>query len=108
QHSIWAMKDGELKEIFSDTTEIRGTNWVGLTPDSRSLAFLATNSETGRLDYFLLNIDSGKVSAPNFGRPDADIEAVIVDRNRVVQGIRYSGFFPSYKFFDSKLDARVQ
>lgn len=108
RHSIWAMKDGALKEIFSETVEIRRKAWVGLTRDLGSLVFLETNRETGRSDYFLLNLRSGKITPSKMGKSDADIEAVVSNNNRVVHGVRYSGFSPSYHFFDPKLDARVK
>lgn len=108
QHSIWSIKDGKLQEIFTETTEIRSKSWVGLTPDARSLVFLDTNEETGRSDYYQLNLDNGNITGGNHGRADADIEFVVVDSNRTVHGIGYSGFTPSYKFFDPALDSRVK
>ena len=107
RHSILAMRDGSLEEVFSETVEIRRKSWVGLTPDLKSIVFLETNSQTGRSDYFLLNLGSGDIVQSGFGKDDADIEAVITDANRVVHGVRYSGFSPSYRFFDPKLDERV-
>lgn len=107
-HSIWAMKDGSLKEVLSETTEIRNKSWVGLTPDVQSLVFLDTNEETGRSDYYEFEIATGKITSGGFGREDADIESVITDSNRIVHGVRYSGFTPSYKFFDAKLNKRIQ
>lgn len=107
-HSIWTMKNGELRELYSETTEIREKAWVGLAADSQSLIFLDTNEDTGRTDFHMLNLNSGNISKADLGKADSDIEAVISDNNRVVQGIRYSGFSPAYKFFDSQLDARIQ
>lgn len=106
-HSLWAMKNGRLEEVFAETLAIRTKSWVGLTPDYSSVVFLETDDKTGRSDYFLLEIASGKITKADFGRSDADIEAVIPDSNRVVHGVRYSGFSPSYHFFDSALNARV-
>lgn len=106
-HSVWAMKDGRLQEVLSETTDIRTKSWVGLTPDARSLVFLDTNEDTGRSDYYEFEIATGKITGGGFGREDADIESVITDINRIVHGVRYSGFTPSYKFFDAKLDQRI-
>lgn len=106
-HSLWAIKNGRLEEIFAETLAIRTKSWVGLTSDYSSVVFLETDEQTGRSDYFLLEIASGKITKADFGRSDADIEAVISDSNRVVHGVRYSGFSPSYHFFDSALNSRV-
>lgn len=84
---------------------MRTKSFVGLTPDYSSIVFLETDEQTGRFDYFLLNIASGKITKADFGKSDADIEAVISDSNRVVHGVRYSGFSPSYYFFDAQLNS---
>ena len=107
RHSLWAVKDGDLVEIFTETLALRTKSFVGLTPDYSSIVFLETDEQTGRFDYFLLNIASGKITKADFGKSDADIEAVISDSNRVVHGVRYSGFSPSYYFFDAQLNSRV-
>jgi dipeptidyl aminopeptidase/acylaminoacyl peptidase len=106
-HSLWAIKNGTLEEIFGETLEIRTKSWVGLTPDHSSVVFLENDEQTGRSDYFLLEIATGKITKADFGKSDADIEAVISDSNRIVRGVRYSGFSPSYHFFDSALNSRV-
>ncbi|HEY7884238.1 MAG TPA: alpha/beta fold hydrolase, partial [Cellvibrionaceae bacterium] len=106
-HSLWAIRDGKLEEVFSETLAIRTKSFVGLTSDFSSVVFLEPDGETGRADYFMLEIASGKITKADFGKSDADIEAVISDSNRVVYGVRYSGFSPSYHFFDSALNSRV-
>lgn len=108
EHSIWVFEDKKGKELFKEIVPIRTKAFVGVTADHSSLIFLETNDETGREDYYLMNLKTGKVSSTNFGRNDADIENVIIDNNRVVQGVVYSGFTPSYKFFDPALDARIK
>ena len=107
RHSLWAMKDGRLEEVFAETLAVRTKSFVGLTPDYSSVVFLETDEQTGRSDYFLLNVASGTIAKADFGKSDADIEAVISDSNRVVHGVRYSGFSPSYYFFDAALNSRV-
>src|SRR5690606_15003807 len=107
RHSLWAVKDGDLVEIFTETLALRTKSFVGLTPDYSSVVFLETDKQTGRFDYFLLNIASGKITKAEFGKSDADIEAIISDSNRVVHGVRYSGFSPSYYFFDAQLNSRI-
>lgn len=106
-HSLWAVRDGRLEEVFAETLELRTKSWEGLIPDYSSIVFLETDDQTGRSDYFLLEIASGNITRADFGRSDADIEAVISDSNRVVHGVQYSGFSPSYHFFDPELNSRV-
>jgi dipeptidyl aminopeptidase/acylaminoacyl peptidase len=108
EHSIWVFEDKKGKELFKEIVPIRTKAFVGVTADHSSLIFLETNDETGRDDYYLMNLKTGNISSTHFGRNDADIEEVIIDNNRVVQGVVYSGFTPSYKFFDPALDARIK
>ncbi|CAN0606045.1 unnamed protein product, partial [Ectocarpus sp. 12 AP-2014] len=36
-----------------------------------------------------------------------DVDSIFLDENRGVRGVKYSGAYPSYEFFDSELDADV-
>src|SRR5690606_41430184 len=59
---LWAMKDGRLEEVFAETLAVRTKSFVGLTPDYSSVVFLETDEQTGRSDYFLLNVASGTIA----------------------------------------------
>lgn len=96
------------KVIYEYTTEIPDISIVGTTPDFKSLVLLTDNNKTDRSDYYLMSLDDGKIKESKLGKEDKDIERVISDVNRVVYGVRYSGFTPSYHFFDDKLNKRVQ
>lgn len=108
EHSIWIFENKKEKELFNEITPIQTKSFVGLTADYSSLVFLESSEDTGRDDYYLMDLKTGKISNTNFGKNDADIEQVIFDNNRIVQGVVYSGFTPSYKFFDPQLDARIK
>lgn len=108
EHSIWVFENKKEKELFNEVAPIKTKSFVGLTADYSSLVFLESNDETGRDDYYLMDLKTAKISNTNFGRNDADIEQVIFNNNRIAQGVVYSGFTPSYKFFDSILDARIK
>jgi dipeptidyl aminopeptidase/acylaminoacyl peptidase len=100
--------DGKWTEVFSEKTNIRKKNFVGLTPDYTSLAFVENDEKTGRGSYSLMKLADGAITNSVLGREDADIEGVLEDLHRVVHGVRFSGFTPSYKFFDAALDQRVR
>jgi dipeptidyl aminopeptidase/acylaminoacyl peptidase len=55
-----------------------------------------------------MSLSDGTITNDLLSRPDADVEYVIKDINRVAYGVIYSGFSPSYSFFDSELDRRMQ
>ncbi len=81
---------------------------IGLGRDSRSLIVAARTGESGFWSYFEMSLDDGSVGPPLFQREDTSVEQELVDANRVVYGVEYSGFFPRYEFFDSALTERVQ
>lgn len=108
EHSIVVFENGKEKVLFKETVIIQTKSFVGLTANYSSLVFIETNVETGRDDYYLMDLTTAKITNTNFGKNNADIEGVISDDNRIIRGVRYSGFTPSYKFFDATLDKKVQ
>ncbi|MFO1370570.1 MAG: S9 family peptidase [Marinagarivorans sp.] len=107
-HRVRARQNDEWVDIFKETVEVREKSFVGVTPDYKSLVVLDTNEKTGRVAYYTMALADGKISGPLFGRDDADIEGTIKTFQRVVYGVRYSGFSPSYRFFDEKLNQRMK
>ena len=108
QHSVYTKKDDEWVKIFNEETQIRNKGFVGLTPDFKHLVMLETAEESERVSYYTMSLVDGKISGPLHSREDADVAGVITDIQRVVHGIHYAGFTPSYKFFDAKLDAKIK
>jgi dipeptidyl aminopeptidase/acylaminoacyl peptidase len=107
-HQIKAKQGGKWIEIFSESVPIRKKIFVGLTADFTSLVFLDRDEKNDHTSYNLMALADGKITASIFAKEGADIEDVIVDAQQVVYGVRYSGFVPSYKFFDSALDEKVK
>jgi len=102
QHRVQSYIDGKWLNIFSENTPFIHRSFVGLTPDRKSLV-MTMIGKNGRRQYFTMSLKDGTVSEPIFSRDDADIEHVFTDIQRVVYGVKYSGFKPSYAFFDNKL-----
>ena len=107
-HRVRVRKNDEWTDIFKETVEIREKSFVGVTPDFKSLVVLDTNEKTGRVAYYTMSLADGSFSEPMFGRDDADIEGTIKSFQRVVYGVRYSGFTPSYHFFNPQLNQRMK
>lgn len=107
-HSVYALQKDGWQEIYQNEGQLRDRSFVGLTPDRKHLVVLDTSDETGRTAYSTLNLISGDISGPLYDLDDADIAGVVVDMQRVVQGLRYSGLMPTYHFFDEDLDQRVK
>ncbi|WNC69873.1 prolyl oligopeptidase family serine peptidase [Thalassotalea nanhaiensis] len=107
-HRIEALIDGDWQEIFRQETPYRTKGFSGLTPDRKSLVMLSQDDEHGRWAYYTMSLSDGSISEPIFSHKDKDVEQVLTDIHRVVHGVRYSGFTPTYEFFDKKLNARMR
>jgi len=108
RHMLEARIDDSWVNIFEEETEIRHVSFVGVTPDRKSLVMIRQDNEHGRWAYYTISLANGDISSPLFSREDRDVETVLTDINRVVYGVRYSGFKPSYEFFDEKLNKRMR
>lgn len=108
RHLLEARHDGKWVEIYRNEAEIRTVNFSGVTPDGKSLVMKKHNNTTGRWAYHTISLKDGTISKAIFSKEGSDVESVLTDINRVVYGVRYSGFKPSYEFFDEKLNARMR
>lgn len=101
-HRVEALIKGNWQEIFSEKIAFPTKSFAGITPDFNHLIMLDTNNDTGRIAYYTMQLKDGKISEAIFSQPDKNVEAVLTDINRVVYGVRYSGFKPSYELFNKK------
>ena len=108
EHKILSKQNGKWIEIFTESTPIRNKDFVGLTADFKSLVFLDRDEKTDHTSYNLMALADGVITKSIFAKEGADIEEIIRDSQHVVYGVRYSGFVPSYKFFDPALDQRIK
>lgn len=106
-HLIEKYEDGEWVEIFKEEVAYRSKSFVGLTSDFKALVMLETDPKTERRAFYNLALSDGTITGPLYVRPDADIEGVVSDFQRVVYGVYYQSFRPSYEFFDPKLNQYV-
>lgn len=107
-HKVRVRQGDDWVDIYKEKIEIRSKSFVGLTPDYKSLVMLDTDTAKGRRAYYTMSLADGSIAGPIFSRDDADIEQVYTTSQRVVLGVRYSGFIPSYQFFDSTLNQKVK
>ncbi|MDO6446644.1 prolyl oligopeptidase family serine peptidase [Colwellia sp. 1_MG-2023] len=106
-HEIDAYTDKGWETIFSEKTPYIVRSFSGVTADGKSLVMVKDN-EKGRDAYYLLSLSDGSISEPLFERDDADIEQVLSTINRVVYGVKYAGFTPSYAFFDESKNLELE
>ena len=107
-HRIWAISGSQSEIIYEKETERRTINPIGLTADRRSLIYEAYSSDTGSYAFYTMNTENGEASGPVLGRENSNIDRIVMDINRVVYGVEYEGFFPTYRFFSPALTARME
>ncbi|WP_440875133.1 alpha/beta fold hydrolase [Thalassotalea sp. PLHSN55] len=107
-HLVQSVIDGEWVDIFKHKSPYITRGFSGLTPDGKSLVMLNQDANHRRWAYYTMSLTDGAVSEAIFSRKDKDVEHVISDIQRVVHGVQYSGFTPTYEFFDKKLNARMR
>ncbi|MCU4675048.1 prolyl oligopeptidase family serine peptidase [Catenovulum sp. 2E275] len=106
-HRIEVRRNDEWVEIFRETTPLVKKQFTGLTPDRTKLVFL-TYDKSGRNNYYTMSLSDGKIEGPVLVKKGTDISGVLTDVQRIVYGVSYSGFYPSYAFFDKKQQAIYQ
>lgn len=102
-HTVEVLNGDDWKVIFSDETPYITHGIYGVMPDYKHLVMVFNRTGNDQ-DVFTLNLENGVISPAEFGQKNKDIEHVLTDLNRQVYGIEYSGFTPSYTFFDKKLE----
>ena len=107
-HRVEAYQYGEWREIYRETAPIPTKGFYGLTPDRKHLVMKGFDPKSERWAYYKMALENGEISEPIFAREWHDVEHVLTDINRIVYGVKYSGFKPSYEFFSKKLNARIK
>ena len=106
-HRIWVLRDDDEELLWEDEGDSPSIIPLGLTADRRSLVFSTYSAETDSSSFYAMDIETGEVSDRLFGREGVGIQGVIRDIDRVIYGVEYEGFYPTYEFFDPQLTERV-
>lgn len=101
-YSIRTIRNGEWKSVYERTADEPPFSLVGAKPDRSALVAYFDPEEEGYSSLFELSFD-GRTSDPIFSRSDAEIDGVYTDIDRIVLGVQYSGLYPTYEFYDSRL-----
>jgi len=107
-HEVRAGADGKLKVIYTSADDdLPAIGVVGVSRDQTQLITTAENDSEFD-SVFTMNPTTGELAGPVFTRADADIQSVVIDSNRIVHGVIYSGMQPSYDMFDEAIEADVK
>jgi dipeptidyl aminopeptidase/acylaminoacyl peptidase len=107
-HRIWVHRDGKRELIYEKQTSIPVISVVGLTSNRDALVLDSVEGEADRSWHYHMSLEDGAVTGPFYARDDADVERTLLDLNRLVYGVEYSGFLPTYEFADPELTTRVK
>lgn len=107
EYSIQVPDGKKWRTIYQTNDALRPFSAHGVTPDKKHLVVLAYGGSKGRLNCYTLSLETGELSGKLFASDTKDIERVIIDKNRTVYGVQYSGFSPTYAFFDQAITKKV-
>ena len=107
-HRIWVRRNKKRTMIYEKETDFPVIAVVGLTPRRDALVVNSVEAGTDHSWHYHMSLDDGSVTGPFYARDDADVELTLLDLNRVVYGVQYSGFLPTYEFEDPELTAKVK
>jgi dipeptidyl aminopeptidase/acylaminoacyl peptidase len=108
EHSVWVYESKEAKLLFKENVPIITKSYKGLTRDRQELIFTETTADDNHTKYFSMNIKTAAVKEVAVSRDDASIDHVIKNAFGEILGVVYSGFSPSYLFFDSKMNEKMK
>jgi len=106
-HNIWSFSDGERQLLYTRDTDRPRINLVGLTPDYQQLIFSARTRAAEAPVFYGMSVADGTISEEILGDHTKDVSRPLLDVNRVMYGVEFDGFSPSYEFFDERMTARV-
>lgn len=105
-YQIWSLS-GKRKKLFELETSIPPPGPLGMMSGDSALIYAARSGDSDYPDLYRMSVEDGEISGPIMDRSDAGVAATLSDINRVIHGFQFSGFTPTYKFFDPELDSRV-
>ena len=107
RHRLRIKKGGKWQDLFKDKSKIPTASFSGLTPDQKHLGFIADAPSGQNHAFYHLSLEDGSMSEPVFHKENADIDQILLDDTGRVYGVRYSGFYPSYDFYDQQLTEQI-
>lgn len=107
-HQLESKVDGDWRIVYESSSEQAERTFVGLTADSQSVVYLSHEEGEDFPTYYSMSLEDGVVYKLSDDESGKDIEFVIKDVNNVVLGVQYSGFVPSYQFFERRVQKRLE
>jgi len=103
RYEIWTRHTGDWEKIYErEDTALVPFSLVGITSSQDGLVLV--DDLPGNLGEALFQMDlEGNITGPLLVEQGKEIDSILMDENRTVYGVQYSGMRPSYGFFDADL-----
>ena len=105
EHRVWYWPGSTRKLLFKENTDQPRIDIVGLTPTGDALVVRAYPEGSEHIALYRLPFATGELEGPIFAHDDKSVVRPLTGIDRVVYGVEYSGFSPTYEFFDPALTA---
>ncbi|MEQ1782082.1 MAG: alpha/beta fold hydrolase [Hyphomonadaceae bacterium] len=106
KHDILRMDGQNWSSFLSERTGDLSLTLEGVRVGDRA-TLISSYDENDVLSLFTLDTTSGEMTQV-LSRQDTDAENLLLDSNRVIHGVRYSGMVPTYSMFDPAIDSAVR
>ncbi len=106
-HEIYVVNERPHRLLYRKETNLPAISPIGFSADYAALVFAMTEQSSDFRNLYRMSLEDGSITGPIIDGSHAGIEDIIIDANRLVHGVEFEGFYPSYEFFDEALSARV-
>ncbi|MCI5045770.1 MAG: S9 family peptidase [Aquisalinus sp.] len=106
EYKLWTRDGRDWVLFYEQESELVPFSVVGVKQDKSALIVISV-SPSGYDVIYELDFE-GNFSSEVFAKPDANVERVLTDPNRIVYGVQYGGLRPSYEFYDADLTRAMQ
>ncbi|WP_370980330.1 alpha/beta hydrolase family protein [Agaribacterium sp. ZY112] len=107
-HELQVKRGKKWESIFKQRAAMIELGFIGLSNDEDSIVVVLQPENSEAEEYRLMSLIDGSLSGPLYKRDKSLIEDYYQTVNRKVIGLSYSGFLPTYEFFDSELQGRIE
>lgn len=102
RHIIRSKISGKWTTIYDTETPLFVISVQGVGADGESLLYIKADDD--RKALYSMSLADGSVSAPLFSLDDADVDDLVMDINRQLLAVVFSGFKPGYDFVDPEIN----
>ncbi len=104
---IYSRLGDSWKEIYSENDPYASLDTIALSADGQNLYIEEDFRTADQRGLKIIPLQGGELKGPFFHKRNLDLEETYLDVQRVLYGVRYSGFTQSYEFIDPVLHKKI-